>query len=232
MGRLCGTDVPPKWTGSTKPEWSPPLAGCGDDFIHFLEPVRSSVHPFRQRCRRIVQDTPLESVVTDNDKWREFVGDAMKQFRDAYKEWEEDYISLRNAWIEIPKQPLSDAKAAERAKANSIRYQMRAISDITVIEWLSDAGFLPRYGFPIHLQRLSVRKPRDDRAEKSTTAEVATVGPPEAEGSTRHPSADSGKGLPIWAHVAIGAPSALKLRSIRTAGKGATESECYLLRPM
>lgn len=171
MGRLCGTDVPPRWTGSVKPDWSAPLTGCAEDFVHFLDSVRSSVHPFRQRCCNIVQSTPLESVVSEDTAWREFIDEAMKEFREAYTEWDNDYVSLRNAWMEIPKQPTSDNAAAERAKANSIRYQIRAISDITVIEWLSDAGFLPRYGFPIHLQRLSVRKPRDDRAEKSTTAE-------------------------------------------------------------
>jgi len=171
MGRLCGTDVPPKWSGSSKPDWSAPLTGCAEDFLKFLDPVRSPVHPVRQRCRRIVQGTPLETLVSDDVAWRQFIEEAAKQFRDAYTEWEEDYVSLRNAWIEISKLPPSEAASAERAKANSIRYQIRAISDITVIEWLSDAGFLPRYGFPIHLQRLSVRKPRDDRAEKSTTAE-------------------------------------------------------------
>ena len=93
------------------------------------------------------------------------------QFLTACKEWRKDYESLRDAWVEIPKEPPSAVLAAERAKANSIRYQLDAISEISVIEWFSDAGFLPRYGFPIHLQRLSVRTPRADRADKSTTAE-------------------------------------------------------------
>jgi DEAD/DEAH box helicase domain-containing protein len=48
---------------------------------------------------------------------------------------------------------------------------MKAIAELTVIEWFSDRGFLPRYGFPIHLQRLSVRVPRTDKPDKSTTAE-------------------------------------------------------------
>ena len=171
MGRLCGTDVPPKWSGSSKPDWSPQLTSCAEDFVRFLEQVGSPRHSLRQRCRTIVESTPLESLVNDDLAWRHFIEEATKQFRAAYREWDEDYVSLRNAWIDIPKVPASDAASAERAKANAIRYQIRAICDITVIEWLSDAGFLPRYGFPIHLQRLSVRKPRDGRTEKSTTAE-------------------------------------------------------------
>lgn len=47
MGRLCGTDVPPKWSGSSKPDWSAPLTGCAEDFLKFLDPVRSPVHPVR-----------------------------------------------------------------------------------------------------------------------------------------------------------------------------------------
>ena len=171
MGKLCGVDAPPKWTGSAKPDWSSSGAGNAEDFIRFLGPLRSSLHPFRKRCHNIVQDTPLEDIVDDDGAWGEFLEEAESQFLLACKEWRKDYDSLREAWAEVPKEPPSTALAAERAKANSIRYQLRATSDITVIEWFSDAGFLPRYGFPIHLQRLSVRKPREDRPEKSTTAE-------------------------------------------------------------
>ena len=171
MGKLCGLDAPPKWTGAAKPDWSSSGAGHAEDFIRFLSPLHSSLHPFRMRCRNIVQGTPSEDIVVNEGAWREFLDKAESQFLKACEEWRKDYNSLRQAWTEIPKEPLSNAVAAERAKANSIRYQLRAISDITVIEWFSDAGFLPRYGFPIHLQRLSVRKPREDRPDKSTAAE-------------------------------------------------------------
>ena len=73
--------------------------------------------------------------------------------------------------MEIPSQPPQKAAQSERYKANSIRYQINAIGEITVIEWFSDAGFLPRYGFPIHLQRLSVRIPKSGTEEKSKTSE-------------------------------------------------------------
>lgn len=170
MGKLCGIEAPAKWTGPIKPDWSPSDSGYAEEFIRFLESARSPAHSFRQRCRQVVDQTLLEGIVGDDTEWQKFIEEAEKQFSDAYEQWKKDYRSLRDAWVEI-KQPPADAVAAERAKANSIRYQIRANSDITVIEWFSDAGFLPRYGFPIHLQRLSVRMPRDDRADKSTTAE-------------------------------------------------------------
>ena len=72
-------------------------------------------------------------------------------FATRVRSGEKTMIHFEDAWGEVPKEPPFTALAAERAKANSIRYQLRAISDIRVIEWFSDAGFLPRYGFPIHL---------------------------------------------------------------------------------
>jgi DEAD/DEAH box helicase domain-containing protein len=171
MGRLCGVEAPPKWTGTTKPDWSPVRSGYTDDFIQFLQQIKNPMHPLRNRCREIAQDTPLEIIFGDDQGWDRFIEGAQDTFRIAIKEWEEDCQSLSAAWSEIRKIPSSDAVSGERAKANSVRYQIRAIADISVIEWFSDRGFLPRYGFPIHLQRLSVRRPRDDRPDKSTTAE-------------------------------------------------------------
>jgi DEAD/DEAH box helicase domain-containing protein len=171
MGNLCGVDAPPKWAGSTKPAWSASSTGSAQEFTQFLEPIRSPLHPFRERCRNVVQDTPLDNIADNDGAWREFLLDAEAQFLASCQEWQKDYQSLRDSWLEILKEPPLAAIPAERAKANSIRYQLAAISSISVIEWFSDAGFLPRYGFPIHLQRLSVRTPRADRPDKSTTAE-------------------------------------------------------------
>jgi hypothetical protein len=43
--------------------------------------------------------------------------------------------------------------------ANSLRYQLRALHETTVIESLGDRQFLPRYGFPIGLHQLKVIVP-------------------------------------------------------------------------
>ena len=162
MGRLLGVQAPPKWERSDprKPDWPRVALGSTGEFLRFLEGVRSPNHSLRQRCRAIVTNTPMESIA---DVWETFIDGAAARFRDASREWERDFLSLRDAWEEIPQQPPAETVGGERAKANSIRYQIRANCDITVIEFFSDAGFLPRYGFPIHLQRLSVRKPREDQ---------------------------------------------------------------------
>jgi hypothetical protein len=171
MGRLCGIEAPPKWVGPLKPDWSSALGGYTDEFIRFLGAARSRNHALRERCRPIAESTPLAMIIDEDDRWYEFIDECERQFHASIQEWIKDYRSLGESWEEIKRQPPSEALGAERAKANSIRYQIRAVADITVIEWFSDAGFLPRYGFPIHLQRLSVRKPRDDRSDKSTTVD-------------------------------------------------------------
>lgn len=172
MGKLGGIEPPPKWTDLTrKPEWSSSEIGHGERFVHFLEQVKSNGLAFRTRCKSIVRDTLLERIIDDDREWQEFVDEASRQFGEALASWSRDYLSLRDAWLEISVHPGISNVNSERAKANSIRYQIRAICDITVIEWFADARFLPRYGFPIHLQRLAVRVPRQKAAEKSTTAE-------------------------------------------------------------
>ncbi len=44
--------------------------------------------------------------------------------------------SLRDAWLEIPKQTSQKEAIGEKNKANSIRYQIKAMGEISVIAWL------------------------------------------------------------------------------------------------
>lgn len=172
MGKLAGLDSPPKWTsGSKKPDWKPSQSGSQFDFVEFLRRVGVPTSTFRKRCHSIVAKTKLVNIVDDDDAWADFVKDASTLYADALGSWIRDYGSLRDAWLEVPSQLPSGSANSERARANSIRYQIRAICDLTVIEWFADARFLPRYGFPIHLQRLTVRVPKENQQERSTTEE-------------------------------------------------------------
>jgi hypothetical protein len=169
MGKFCGVgDCPDRWSGSAKPSWVPTAGGYHTDFIQFLE---KSGEQYRDRSNSLVIGTQLESVTKDNSSWNAFLTSAVVAFRNSVSRWEDDFRSLRDAWLEIPKQPSQKEVTAERTKANSIRYQLKAIGEISVIAWLSDAGFLPRYGFPINLQKLSVRIPKSGADHKSTTSE-------------------------------------------------------------
>lgn len=169
MARFCGFEIgPPKWAGEVKPDWTPSPGGYHNDFVQFLQ---SSGKSYSQRCKPLVASTPLECLAADDTRWLAFLQESEKEFLGAVRRWEKDYQSLLDAWLEIPKQPGQKALPAERSKANSIRYQIRAMGEISVIAWFSDAGFLPRYGFPINLQKLSVRVPKNTVEDKSTTSE-------------------------------------------------------------
>jgi DEAD/DEAH box helicase domain-containing protein len=169
MGKFCGVgDCPERWTGSAKPDWSPSTGGYQTDFIQFLQ---KSGPLYRERSSSLVLGTPLEALTKNDDQWSTFLVSAEEAFRKTISRWEDDYRSLRDAWLEIPKQSPPKEAIGEKNKANSIRYQLKAIGEISVIAWLSDAGFLPRYGFPINLQRLSVRVPKSGMDGKSTTSE-------------------------------------------------------------
>ncbi|MGH9436836.1 MAG: DEAD/DEAH box helicase [Terriglobia bacterium] len=171
MGKFSGFDWPQKWEGSRKPDWTRRETTSISEFIDFLEGLKSPDHLLRGRCAKVAEATPVQGIADSEGDWKAFLEEARKDFLSAYEEWRRDYDSLSQAWLEIPTNISREAEKAERAKANSIRYQLQLLSKISMIEWFSDAGFLPRYGFPIHLQRLSVRKPSGSRPEKSTASE-------------------------------------------------------------
>lgn len=72
-------------------------------------------------------------------------------------------------WVTIYRQLLEQWQAAkESSEANSLYYRLDALYELTVIETLGDRQFLPRYGFPIGLQKLKVH---DSTLPKGQVAE-------------------------------------------------------------
>ncbi len=159
MGRFCGIDTAPSyWTkhSRSKPSWSPEGVNIADQFLEFLNQLGIEDGGFSDRLFRLSEHTVI-SKIGQPDGWREFVNSAVEAFNKAIEEWNIEFKQLKEAWNEIPAQPKTNV-GREKAKANSIRYMIKALCEITVIEWLADRRFLPRYGFPINLQKLSVRK--------------------------------------------------------------------------
>lgn len=157
MGKLCGVEPPMRWYRQTdhRPMWQPDSGGVDDLFLDTFQQLEASPDP-NGRLEHLAARTPLGRIA-DAQAWGQFIRSAEKLFRKAILEWREDILQLREAWDEIPVRP-SRMKGREMAKANSIRYMAKALCDITVIEWLANKRFLPRYGFPINLQSLTVRK--------------------------------------------------------------------------
>jgi hypothetical protein len=171
MGNFCGLSEPDRWTDQAqKPATQPPKRDYQREFVAFLEDLRTD-EVFARECGAIVSGTPLADIARGGRDWSEFIEEARTRFNSTIDKWREDVGSLFKAWSEVPNAPDPSAIRTERAKANAIRYQMKARCDLTVIECLADGRFLPRYGFPINLQRLSVRIPKDEKQDRSIADE-------------------------------------------------------------
>jgi hypothetical protein len=159
MGRFCGfSSIPLYWRNNSveKPLWEPQAIGEAHRFLDFIELLKTSGINFSRRLSGLIEGTNLNSF-TEEDIWQNFLDNTKACYQRAIDEWNENMQQLRDAWDEIPVNPTIQ-RSREKAKANSIRHQIRALCEITVIEWLADRRFLPRYGFPINLQKLTVRR--------------------------------------------------------------------------
>lgn len=168
MGIFCGQKSPDKWRGEgkKKPGWLDPRPCLPEEFappVWWPDGCDSLVAPFlawtfharanhdAKRLRRLFAGTSLEGT----SDWTSLFSAAASRFRDVIDSWLHLHGQLLERWNE----------AKEAAQANSVRYQIQLMQETTVIGYLSDARFLPRYGFPIGVHKLQVKKPEDkDRA--------------------------------------------------------------------
>jgi hypothetical protein len=171
MGNFCGLSAPERWSDQAqRPAAQPLKRDYQKEFVAFLEGLKSN-EGSAYECDSIVFGTPLARIALGGRDWAEFLEEAKTRFNSTVDEWRKDVESLSKAWSEVPQSPAPSAIRAERGKANAIRYQIKARCDLTVIECLADGRFLPRYGFPINLQRLSVRIPKDEKQDRSIADE-------------------------------------------------------------
>lgn len=163
MGEFCGVNPPSRWgrSGRSKPPWPPDTTSIADQFLGFLDLVGQERSGLVDRLSRLSQHTALSDELVPA-RWSEYISQAAGRFREAIGEWTRDISQLRDAYNEVPVEPRANA-SREMSKAHAIHYMIQALCEITVIEWLADRRFLPRYGFPINLQSLSVRKVIDTR---------------------------------------------------------------------
>ncbi len=177
MGRFCGEVLPskwnkgedkpsvpvflPDWQGIEKPWWKEMTtdAGLHLRFLDFLAWVETDGRAdWMARFTQLFQHTPLAAIV---EEWAAFFAAARTTFQAAIQSWKEEYGALLQAWKSI-----DGTMPQARATANMLRYQMSALFETTVIEALADLQFLPRYGFPIGLQKLRVITPDENDKTK------------------------------------------------------------------
>ena len=166
MGPFVGYHFPTRWdAGSPKPS---PARRRGtshsEGFIEWCSRMSKLPPTLEQTVRGVVVGTVMESVASEEDDWKSFATEAQTEFEDAIREWQSEIERLWDVWEEVEQvDHASSGVHRARNQANSIRYQIKMLCDTTVIEWLADHRFLPRYGFPINLQSLEVRRPAENR---------------------------------------------------------------------
>lgn len=166
MGDFCGVLIPHRWDGPKRPPveqlrveishlinqpWFNPsrgdigLEGHFLDFLHWQRDYTK--YELKPKLIHLTENTILQEKLYD---WTRAFNDTIDAFANAVAVWRKDYEALLLTWFDI-----EEGQAARRV-ANSIRYQLLALRDTTVIEALCDKQFLPHYGFPIGVQSLKV----------------------------------------------------------------------------
>jgi hypothetical protein len=167
FGRLEGLlgQKPPAWwdrKATTRPELPP------------LEP-RSLAEQFKEHLTRLALAPPPRVIdaltfLLAGTPGAEKLGDLPLFFRSVRESFEqatapylEDLNELRMAYNLIPVQPRSNELSRQRGAARALSRQIDTLTSMTVIEALSDRQFLPKFGFPVGVQRLKVMVPDEDR---------------------------------------------------------------------
>ena len=180
MGHFCGVPLPTYWERETnKPVISPFIAdwkqpdqalwwnkasyepGLEGYFLEYLYWIRDwgEAH-VRPQMERLFRGTGASCYL---ENWTTFISTIIDDFAAAIQNWRKEFDEMLLVWHFIDTNNTVNA----RAQANALRYQMLALYEMTVIEALADRQFMPRYGFPVGLQRLRVIVPDEQHPGKS-----------------------------------------------------------------
>lgn len=183
MGGFCGVEFVPYWERSApKPQLSPAPtnwekwntpdwfnaerkeAGLENHFLDFLRHLRlTGADGYQNALRSLYEGTPL---LAELDDWQGFLDRLEQSFRDAVGDWRNDYDALLRAWQNLDETGENRKQASPQTQANMLHYQSRALYETTVIEAFADRQFLPRYGFPIGMQKLRVIRPDEEKPNR------------------------------------------------------------------
>lgn len=154
MGQFCGAPAPIFWRGNEpKPELGKMCQGLADGFAAFLNDAQGDIS-LQNAALQLVRGTPLQSALeSDPQKWPALLRTLQREFQERITDWRKDFDELLAGWKGLQ----DDGKSKNHLHiAAALFYQMEAMHETTVIESLADRQFLPRYGFPIGLQKLRV----------------------------------------------------------------------------
>lgn len=132
--------IPADYSGLHRPGWWRPGDHLGAQFVHFLR--SESATALRPKVEALLAATAGAGIPFPN-----LIEDTLRSFEDIEKDWCADYAEMLKAWA---------ATGVARRNRNAIAHQAKSLWMTTVIEELGSRRFLPRYGFPIGLQSLTV----------------------------------------------------------------------------
>lgn len=150
MASFCGYELPARVYGGPLPE-SPARSNnsLADRFGRFLQRLASFDEDRTEELRETLRAL-LSGTGETLDPWEGFVERVREAFMRVVDEWSADFERVREAY-ESARQNNQKSRIA-----NALWYQLRTLGEATVIEQLGSSQFLPRYGFPIGVHRLSV----------------------------------------------------------------------------
>ncbi len=132
-------------------EWWKSGGSVARQFEAYLEHLGES--SASDDVRRLLTDTPLSGRVS---QWKELVEEVRSAFHGAWSAWARDYDTLAEEWAN--RLGTRETAGAHVRQLNALAHQADALWSTTVIEELSTRQFLPRYGFPVGVQQLTVPK--------------------------------------------------------------------------
>jgi hypothetical protein len=130
--------------------WFVPGNAPFEQFDHFLNYLIGIDEGIKIDMSRLLERTPLEGC-TDA-----VIAYARVSFAEACATWKNDYARLKDAWL------TAVASDAKNSVLNAIHYQAKALWKTETIAALAEKRFLPRYGFPISVQALTVQSESGD----------------------------------------------------------------------
>jgi DEAD/DEAH box helicase domain-containing protein len=132
--------IAPDYSGLHRPAWWRSGDHLGKQFTHFLRSEAAA--EVRPQIEALLKATGGAAI-----SFSELLDDTIYSFEGIEAGWCADYSELIKAWA-VP--------GLARRNRNAVAHQARSLWTTTVIEELGARRFLPRYGFPIGLQSLTV----------------------------------------------------------------------------
>ncbi len=148
MNTFAGRAAPEKWRAARDqaPICPEPTKGRVDSF---LADLREEAQQLPVQVTRAINGI-VDGTALSGSELGALLESAASALERSVAQWRVEVDRLTVAWRE----------AVEKKRltlANRVAYQLRARTQETVIEYLADQGWLPRYGFPVGVLRLRVQ---------------------------------------------------------------------------